>query len=71
MAIHRWNSKLTHTAVRRIKVVATTALIATSTTTWAQVDITKEVTTNCTNSPFQPEILLSYECDTHSGEGLE
>jgi hypothetical protein len=59
MAIHRWNSKLTHTAVRRIKVVATTGLLAASTMTWAQVDITSEVSTNCTSRPLSQEVRLA------------
>jgi hypothetical protein len=57
VATHRRNSKITHTVAQWIKAIAT-ALIAVSTATWAQVDITSEVSVACTDNAPRPEIRL-------------
>jgi hypothetical protein len=61
MQRHQWSAKLLSTVARWTRATATGAVLATSTLTSAQVDITAEVRqtlADCSSSPAQPEIKL-------------
>jgi hypothetical protein len=60
MATH-WHSNTTSTIIKWTKALAAATLLASSTVTWAQIDITNEIRTSptdCLVNPLQPQITL-------------